>query len=65
MKNPAESVSTEKFLILCKEAGLTHDDLEHMTFGMALDYIDEYFEMKNPNKKPKTVNAGQSDFDKF
>lgn len=36
-----------------------------MTFGMALDYIDEYFEMKNPNKKPKTVNAGQSDFDKF
>lgn len=36
-----------------------------MTFGMALDYIDEYFEMKNPNKKPKTITATQSHFDNF
>ena len=26
-------------------------DLDNMTMGMALDYIDEYFEMKNPDKK--------------
>ena len=52
--------------MLCKEAGLTHDDLETMTFGMALDYIDEYFEMKNPNKKEKaTRKATQADFDSF
>jgi hypothetical protein len=38
-----------------------------MTFGMAIDYIDEYFEMKNPNKKQKVKmrKAKQSDFDNF
>lgn len=33
---------------------------------MALDYIDEYLEMKNPNKKKKAARkAMQSDFDTF
>ena len=37
-----------------------------MSFGMALDYIDEYLEMKNPNKTKKKVRkAAQSDFDAF
>jgi len=44
---------------------LAHEDLETMTIGMVLDYIDEYFEMKNPNKKPKARKASQSDFDSF
>lgn len=48
-------ISTEKFLVLCKEAGLSHDDLETMTFGMALDYIDEYYTMKNPDKKHEQI----------
>lgn len=26
-----------------------------MTIGMVLDYIDEYLNMKNPNKKQKVV----------
>lgn len=38
-------------MVLCRECGLTHNDLEHMTFGMALDYIDEYLDMKNPEGK--------------
>ncbi|KGR89047.1 hypothetical protein CD32_00840 [Lysinibacillus odysseyi 34hs-1 = NBRC 100172] len=59
-------MSTETFLVLCKECGLDHTDLDNMTFGMALDYIDEYFEMKNPNKKKKAVRkASQADFDSF
>jgi len=39
-----------------------------MTFGMCLDYIDEYLETKNPNnkKEKKTVRkASQADFDMF
>jgi len=38
-----------------------------MTIGMVLDYIDEYQEMKNPNKKEKKTvrKASQADFDLF
>jgi hypothetical protein len=36
-----------------------------MTIGMVLDYIDEYFEMKNPKKKNKARKASQADFDSF
>ena len=33
---------------------------------MCLDYIDEYLEMKNPNKeKQKVRKASQADFDMF
>ncbi|MEA0556079.1 hypothetical protein U1P98_18665 [Lysinibacillus irui] len=60
-------MSTEQFLVLCKECGLSHDDLETMTFGMCLDYIEQYLEMKNPNKKQKknVRKASQADFDSF
>ncbi|MDM5352590.1 hypothetical protein QUF65_17325 [Lysinibacillus sphaericus] len=60
-------MSTEQFLVLCKECKLSHDDLETMTFGMCLDYIEEYLEMKNPNKKAKKSvrKATQEDFDSF
>ena len=38
-----------------------------MTMGMALDYIDEYLEMKNPNKQKESNvrEATQADFDRF
>nr|WP_038509948.1 hypothetical protein [Lysinibacillus varians] len=59
-------MSTEQFLVLCRECNLSHDDLETMTFGMCLDYIDEYLETKNPNKKETKVRkATQADFDSF
>ncbi|MCY9547287.1 hypothetical protein [Lysinibacillus xylanilyticus] len=49
---------------MCK---LDSNDLEKMTVGMALDYIEEYLEMKNPNKKEKKTvrKASQADFDSF
>lgn len=54
------------FLVLCKEVGLSINDLKMMTYGMALDYIDEYFEMRNPKKMKKAVRkASQADFDSF
>lgn len=37
-----------------------------MTFGMCLDYIEQYLETKNPSKKEvKTRKATQGDFDSF
>ena len=53
------------YLVLCHECKLAHEDLETMTIGMVLDYIDEYMEMKNPNKKPQVRKASQSDYDAF
>lgn len=48
---------------MCK---LDSNDLENMTIGMALNYIDEYLEMKNPNKEKRKVRqASQADFDMF
>lgn len=61
-----EPISTETYLVLCHECKLAHEDLETMTVGMVLDYIDEYMDMKNPNKKKQnTRKASQTDFDNF
>lgn len=49
---------------MCKEVKLSNDDLENMTIGMCLDYIDEYVEQKDP-KKEKVRQATQDDFDSF
>lgn len=50
---------------MCKEVKLNNDDLEDMTIGMCLDYIDEYVEQKNPDKPAKVRRASQDDFDNF
>lgn len=57
-------MSTESFFVLCRKSGLQLVDLETMTIGMCLDYIDEYIEQQNP-KKSKARKASQSDFDSF
>jgi len=52
---------------MCKMAKLELRDLEDMTIGMCLDYIDEYIEYLNPKKKKKKKarRATQKDFDAF
>jgi len=57
-------LSTELFLALCLKCGLSRLDLEDMTIGMILDYIDEYVEMQKPANEKKR-KATQSDFDRF
>ncbi len=52
------------FLVLCRKVGLAKEDLEDMTVGMCLDYIDEYLEMQKPSKEQKRA-ANQKDFDSF
>jgi len=44
--------------------GLSLDDLEEMSIGMCLDFIEEYIEMQKPSKD-KTRKASQKDFDLF
>ncbi|MFB6649600.1 MULTISPECIES: hypothetical protein [Bacillus cereus group] len=52
------------FLALCYKHKLTNADLELMTIGGCLDYIDEFIEMGKPQKE--TVRkADQNDFDAF
>jgi hypothetical protein len=68
MKNEesdGEPITTDSFFVVCKQTGLDLDDLDHMTIGGCLDFIDEYIEYKKPNKKKKARKAKQSDFDAF
>lgn len=57
-------MSTELFLFLCKKVELSKDELEDMTIGMCLDFMDKWIEMNDTeNKKPR--KATQNDFDSF
>jgi hypothetical protein len=49
---------------LCRKAKLNNEDMEIMTIGMCLDYIEEYVNMNNSNKS-KNRKASQADFDSF
>jgi len=49
----------------CKMAGLTLDDMEFMTIGECLDYIENYVEIKTGKQEEKTRKATQEDFDAF
>lgn len=50
---------------MCKKVGIDNDDLEYMTLGMCLDYIDEFIEQTNPNRENPARKASQVDFDSF
>lgn len=59
-----EVITTESFILLCRKVDLYREDLEDMTIGMCLDYIEEYIESNKPaNKKIRVAN--QKDFDNF
>jgi hypothetical protein len=57
-------MTTELFQVLSYQSGLRQDDLNVMTVGMVLDYIEEYIDHNNP-KKTKKRKANQKDFDSF
>lgn len=60
-------MTTEQFLSLCYKCKLSSDDLEVMTIGNCLDYIDEWIELHDSSKEKeeKARKATQSDFDSF
>jgi hypothetical protein len=41
------------------------DDLQIMTVGMVLDYIQEFIDHSNPKNKKKSRKATQKDYDAF
>lgn len=49
---------------LAYKCGLTNVDLDHMTIGMVLDFIDSYIELQKPESE-KSRKASQGDFDSF
>ena len=51
-------------MVLCYKAQLTLADLEVLSIGMCLDYIEEYIEHSKPAKERKR-KATQADFDSF
>jgi len=51
------------YLAMCYKCKLTLNDLEIMTIGMCLDYIEEYLEQAKPGKKKR--KATQADMDSF
>lgn len=62
-KGPDEPITVDSFLFMCRRVGLYRDDLEDMTIGMCLDFIDEW--IAHNSDKPKTRKATQEDFDSF
>ena len=63
-------MTTETFLAFCYKCGLTNSDIEVMTIGNCLDYIETYIDMfyKDDGKKEQKENvrrATQKDFDNF
>lgn len=52
---------------MCRQVNLHGDDMDNMTVGMCLDYMEEFIEQQNPNhkRKKKERKATQADFDAF
>jgi hypothetical protein len=59
-----ERIDTELYQVLCYRAKLTFLDLDIMTIGNCLDYIEEYYEQQKPAKE-RVVKASQAHFDSF
>ena len=57
-----EGLTTESFLFVCKQVGLTIAEMELMDIGDCLDYVEVYLEEKNGQKVKK---ATQKDMDLF
>lgn len=52
------------FQVICYQAQLTLPDLEIMSVGNCLDYVQEWIDVHNPKKERKR-KATQADFDNF
>ena len=50
---------------MCKQVGLTADEMDDMNIGQVLDYIQEYIDNNSEDGKQKTIKANQNDFDSF
>ena len=56
--------TTEEFLAFCYKCKLSADDMEYMTYGDCISYIDAWIDMHNTEKE-RVRTATQDDIDKF
>lgn len=45
--------------------GLSRSDLDDMTIGAIVDYVDEYIKIVTPNPEDDVRQATQADFDRW
>lgn len=65
MSGSDEVFTEESFYYVCKQVGLTSDEMNEMNIGQCLDYIQEYIDNNSEDGKQKTIRANQNDFDAF
>lgn len=69
MASSEEKLTTESFLFICKEIGLSFIEMELMDIGQCLDYVQEWIDNKSKDgdisKSAKKRKATQADFDAF
>lgn len=53
------------FFYVCRQVGLTSEDMEEMTIGDCLDYVQEYIDNQKKGENPTARKATQEDFDNF
>lgn len=60
-----EAFTNESFFYVCRQVGLTSEDMEEMTIGDCLDYVQEYIDNQKKDEKTTARKATQEDFDNF
>ena len=65
MSGSDEVFTEESFYYVCKQVGLTADEMDEMNIGQCLDYIQEYIDNNSEDGKQKTIRANKNDFDAF
>ena len=60
-----EPFTNESFFYVCRQVGLTSEDMEEMTIGDCLDYVQEYIDNQKKDEKTTARKATQEDFDNF
>ena len=48
---------------MCYNCKLSSDDLDEMTYGNLIDYVNAYIEMRDPT--PSVKDADQDDIERF
>ncbi len=64
MASSGELLTTESFLFICKQVGLSNEEMQLMDIGDCLDFVQEWIN-NHQNKKTTTRKAVQADFDAF
>lgn len=71
MSGSSVPFTEESFYYVCRQIGLSSDDLDVMNIGQALDHVQEWIENNATDENGKNIKqqqsrkATQEDFDKF